>query len=94
MLSVFEVLTNKDKKRFFKFPIDLYKTSSYYVPSLISDEMDTFDPNKNGAYSYAESRLWLAERNGKIVGRMALFSTMPPIKKTGLSNLDILVLTS
>lgn len=70
MLSVFEVLTNKDKKRFFKFPIDLYRTSSYYVPSLISDEMDTFDPNKNGAYSYAESRLWLAERNGKIVGRI------------------------
>lgn len=70
MLRVFEVLTNKDKKRFFKFPIDLYKASPYFVPTLIQDEMDTFDPNKNGAYSYAESRLWLAERDGIIVGRI------------------------
>lgn len=70
MLRIFEVLTDKDKKCFFKFPIDLYKTSSYYVPTLIKDEMDTFNPKKNGAYSYAESRLWLAECDGKIIGRI------------------------
>ena len=70
MLEIKEVLTDKDKKKLFKFPIDLYKECDMYVPVLINDEMDTFNPKKNGAYSYADSRLWLALRDGKIVGRI------------------------
>ena len=70
MVQIKEVLTDKDKKRLFKFPIDLYRDCDMYVPVLIGDEMDTFNPAKNGAYSYADSRLWLALRDGKIVGRI------------------------
>ena len=70
MLEIKEVLTDKDKKKLFRFPIDLYKDCDMYVPVLIGDEMDTFNPQKNGAYSYADSRLWLALRDGKIVGRI------------------------
>lgn len=87
MIRVFEVITKKEKKRFFKFPIDLYKTSPYYVPSLIKDEMDTFDPEKNGAYSYAESRLWIAERNGKVVGRIGAILNHAANKKNNIKRL-------
>ncbi len=70
MVEVREVLSRKDRKRFFKFPIDLYRDSEYFVPNLIADEMDTFNPNHNPAFAYSECRLWLAERNGKVVGRI------------------------
>lgn len=70
MVQIREVLTDRDKKRLFKFPIDLYRDCELFVPVLIGDEMDTFNREKNGAYSYADSRLWLAWRDGKIVGRI------------------------
>lgn len=70
MVEIKEVLTDRDKKRLFKFPIDLYSDCEMYVPVLIGDEMDTFNRAKNGAYSYADSRLWLAWRDGKVVGRI------------------------
>lgn len=70
MIKIIEVLSNRDKRQFFKFPIDLYKGCPYYVPALIKDEMNTFNPKKNGAYGYAESKLWLARVDGKTVGRI------------------------
>ena len=35
MVQIKEVLTDKDKKKFFRFPIDLYKDCDMYVPVLI-----------------------------------------------------------
>lgn len=70
MIQIVEVLTKRDLKRFLKFPIELYRDSEYYVPNLISDEADTFNPAKNAAFAYSESRLWIAVRNGKVVGRI------------------------
>ena len=49
MLEIKEVLTDKDKKKLFKFPIDLYRDCDMYVPVLINDEMDTFNTKKTGA---------------------------------------------
>ena len=70
MVEIKEVLSKRDRKRFFKFPIELYRDNEYFVPNLIADEMDTFNPEYNPAFAYSESRLWLAERNGKVVGRI------------------------
>ena len=44
MLEIKEVLTDKDKKKLFRFPIDLYRDCDMYVPVLIGDDMDTFNP--------------------------------------------------
>ncbi|HZK03921.1 MAG TPA: hypothetical protein VFC94_05890 [Bacteroidaceae bacterium] len=70
MIKIVEVFSKRDKKRFLKFQIDLYKDCPYYVPDLIKEEMNRFNPKNNGAYAYAESRLWLAEIDGKVVGRI------------------------
>ena len=70
MVEIKEVITRQDRKSFFKFPIDLYRDNEYFVPSLIADEMDTFNPACNPAFAYSESRLWIAVRNGKVVGRI------------------------
>lgn len=50
---------------------------------MISDEMEEFDPKKNGAFEYAECKLFVAERDGRIVGRAAAILNHAYNKKTG-----------
>ena len=71
MIEVKEVLTKKDKKKFFKFYIDLYKGSPYATPNLYDDELPEFDPEQNDAFRFADCRMFLAYKNGKIAGRIA-----------------------
>ena len=56
--------------RFAKFAIDLYADSPYYVPQLISEEIETLMPEKNPAFDYCEAQAFLAWRDGKPVGRI------------------------
>jgi len=70
-VTVKEVLTNKEKKKWVAFPSKLYKGNPYFVPFLASDEMDTFTEGKNPAYEFCETRLFLAYQEEKIVGRIA-----------------------
>ncbi|RCK75188.1 MAG: hypothetical protein IGBAC_1324 [Ignavibacteriae bacterium] len=70
-ITIKEVQTKKDLKNFVLFPFTLYKNNKYWVPPLISDELETFDPDKNPAYEYCESKLWLAYKDDEIVGRIA-----------------------
>ena len=66
-----EVLTRSELSRWVEFPNELYRDNEYYVPFLKSDEMATFSKNKNPAYDFCETRLFLAIRDGKTVGRIA-----------------------
>ena len=66
-----EVKTNKEKKQWVVFPNKLYKNNQYYVPFLRVDEMDTFNPKVNPAYDFCETKLFLAYKDNKIVGRIA-----------------------
>ena len=66
-----EVNSKKYLKKWVSFPNKLYKNNKYYVPFLFNDEMDTFTPNKNPAYEFCETKLFLAYKNNKIVGRIA-----------------------
>ena len=65
-----EVLTKRDLKKWVDFPNKLYKENKYYVPFLFSDEMATFTKSKNPAYEFCETKLFLAYKNNKIVGRI------------------------
>ncbi|MCI2082029.1 MAG: hypothetical protein LKK19_02050 [Bacteroidales bacterium] len=71
MLTVREISSKQDKKKFFEFQNKIFKKNKYYVPTLISDEEEEFDPKKNGAFAYCDCKMFLAERDGKIVGRIA-----------------------
>lgn len=65
-----EVKDKKDLKDFIHFANKLYKGNEYYAPSLISDDYNTFDPDKNGAMDFCEHQAFLAEKDGKVVGRV------------------------
>lgn len=67
-----EVVTKQDLTDFIKFPNILYKDNSNYVPPLIKDEMDQWNPAENPALSYSEAKQFLAYQNNKIVGRIAV----------------------
>lgn len=67
-----EVKTRRQLSAFIHFPYKLYKGNDYWVPALIGDEYDTFNPNKNAAYEFCDAKLWLAYDEDKhIVGRVA-----------------------
>ncbi len=71
-VAISEVLSKKELKSFIKFPFDLYKGNSYYVPPIIGFELDTLLKDKNPAFDHADASYWLAKKDGKIVGRIAV----------------------
>jgi GNAT superfamily N-acetyltransferase len=69
MVTIKEVKTRKDVKEFINFPLDLYKNCPYFVPPLYGDEKALF--KKDTIYSeQSDSVFFLAEENGKVVGRI------------------------
>ncbi len=70
-LIIKEVTTKKDLKKWIEFPNTLYQDNEYFVPFLASDEAETFSPVKNPAYAFCETKLFLAYKGKKIVGRIA-----------------------
>lgn len=66
-----EVVTKKDLKKWIEFPNKLYRDIEYYVPFLASDEEETFSIDKNPAYAFCETKLYLAYQGNEIVGRIA-----------------------
>lgn len=68
MVSIREVATKKDIKEFIEFPLRLYKNVYQFVPPLYSDEKKML--KRGGSPDVAESVFYLAERDGKTVGRI------------------------
>ncbi len=64
--------TRSNLLKFVHFPIDtLYRDSKYFVPPLVTDEVNTLRPDKNPAFDFCEAVYYMAYRDGKIVGRIA-----------------------
>ena len=66
-----EVHTKEAIKKFVDFPHHLYAGNAFWVPSLRSDEMNTFDQEKNPAFVFCEARCWLAYAGKQVIGRIA-----------------------
>ncbi|MDE6770022.1 MAG: GNAT family N-acetyltransferase [Muribaculaceae bacterium] len=63
--------TKANLKDFTQFQIDLYDGNPYFVPPLISDDVETLSPEINPAFDFCESVYFMAYRDGKPVGRIA-----------------------
>ena len=64
--------TKRNLLKFVHFPIDvIYRDSEYFVPPLVTDEVNTLRPDKNPAFDFCEAAYFMAYRDGKIVGRIA-----------------------
>lgn len=70
MITIKEAKSKKELTEYIKFPFSLYKDNPYWVPPIISDELESFDKTKNPAFDNAEAYFYLAYRDNKIVGRI------------------------
>lgn len=70
-IEIREVLSKKELKTWVRFPNKLYKNNEYFVPFLENDEIDTFSVEKNPSYAFCETKLFLAYKDGEVVGRIA-----------------------
>lgn len=70
MLSIVEVRTKAQRKKFIQFQNQLYRNCPQYVPTMLSDELANLNPKVNPAFDYCDMRFFLAYRDGEIVGRI------------------------
>ena len=70
-VEIKKVTNKKDLKAFIELHYELYKGNPYAVPDLLEDTLDTFDPQRNPAFRFCEAGLFVARRDGEIVGRVA-----------------------
>ena len=70
-INIRPVLTKADKRAFIDLPFRLYANDPNWVPPLKGDVMATITPGKNPWFEHGEAQLFLAERGGKVVGRIS-----------------------
>ena len=70
-VSIRPISSKRDRKAFVDFPFSLYADDPHWVPPLKGEALGLITPEKNGWYSHARAQLFLAEENGKIVGRIS-----------------------
>ena len=71
MIQIKHVENEQDRMKFIKLPWSLYKDEKYWVPPLIFDVRNNLNTVKNPFYRHSEIDLFLAEKDGNVVGRIA-----------------------
>lgn len=62
----------KDVKKFIKLPFKLYRDNPYWVPPMNAEIRTAMDSDKHPFYNHSQAAFFLAEENGKAVGRVAI----------------------
>ena len=70
-ITIRPVRSKKDETRFVKFQWSIYEGNPCWVPPLLMDRRKLIDRKGNPFYKHAEMEMFLAEREGKLVGRIA-----------------------
>ena len=70
-LSIRPVESKTDRKAFVDFAWEVYRDDPAWVPPLKDEVHGLLNPKKNPWFEHARAQLWLAERNGRIVGRIS-----------------------
>jgi hypothetical protein len=71
MVTIEEVRSTADLKKFVAFPEVLYRHHPRYVPKFVTDELNTLRSDRNPAFDYCRARYWIAYRDGLPAGRIA-----------------------
>jgi hypothetical protein len=70
-ITIRPVITKADRKAFVDLPFRLYKDNPNWVPPLKDEAMGLITPGKNPFFEHAVAQLFLAERDGTVVGRIS-----------------------
>jgi hypothetical protein len=70
-LRVEPVTDKQGLLEFIKFPFTLYRGDPNWVPPLIEERRDFFDPKKNPFFEHARCQLFVARRGDELAGTVA-----------------------
>ena len=87
MVSIVEVTTKAQLRKFVDYPNRLYEGVPQFVPATYDDDLSDWDRSKNPAFEYCDARCWLAERDGDIVGRIGAIYSRKANDKWGANRL-------
>ncbi len=65
-----EVTTKRELRKFIYLPAEVHKDHKNWIPPLYIDEWDFYNPKKNHSFEHCDSILVLAYNNNKVVGRI------------------------
>lgn len=82
-MVVKEVTDISGREEFVRFPFSLFKDNDYWVPPLVSEEMEVFNRDENPVFGHADARLFMAYRDGKAVGRVAAIINRLEVERQG-----------
>ncbi|MEY2440247.1 MAG: hypothetical protein QOI34_1632 [Verrucomicrobiota bacterium] len=69
-IEVSNVESRRDRDAFIKFPWQIYRNDPTWVPPLIIERKAFLDRKKHPFYQHGDAALFLARRNGEVVGRI------------------------
>ncbi len=70
-IAITPVSTKSDREEFVDFGFRINAGDPNYVPNLRSEELGKFTPGKNPFFEHARCQLFLARRDGAVVGRIS-----------------------
>ena len=70
-IKIRTVQNKNELMKFIKFQWEIYKDDNYWVPPLIMERKKLLNKEKNPFFKHAEAEYFLAEKDGKLVGRIA-----------------------
>lgn len=70
-ISIRPVASKGDRKAFVDFAWDVYRDDPAWIPPLKDEVHGLLSPKKNPWFQHARAELFLAERDGKTVGRIS-----------------------
>jgi len=71
MIVTKKLKTAAEIRSFVEFQFSHFKDNPYWVPPIISEEIEVFDPENNPAFKNAEAHLFMAYKDDKPVGRIS-----------------------
>ena len=69
--SIRPVISKADRKQFVDFAWEIYANDPAWIAPLKDEVHGLLDPKTNPWFEHARAQLWLAERGGKVVGRIS-----------------------
>jgi ribosomal protein S18 acetylase RimI-like enzyme len=79
-MKTIPVTTRSELKRFIRFPYELYKNDPVWVPPLLTEVAKQFDSRRNPTLDHCEYGLFLLEKEGEVIGRIAAFTDSIALK--------------
>lgn len=70
-IAIRPVLSKADRRAFVDLPFRLYPNDPNWVPPLKDEVQGLITPGKNPWFEHGEAQLFLAERHGRVIGRIS-----------------------